>query len=40
MDFLKKQMGGFEFKEQKTKNGMRSMFRIPEAVTPKKEAVR
>jgi hypothetical protein len=40
LDFLKKQMGGFEFKEQKTKNGMRVMYRIPEAATPKKTASR
>ena len=40
LDFLKKQMGGFEFKEQKTKNGMRVMYRIPEAATPEKKASR
>lgn len=40
LDFLKKQMGGFEFKEQKTKNGMRVMYRIPEADTPEKKASR
>ena len=40
LDFLKKQMCGFEFKEQKTKNGMRVMYRVPETATPKMIASR
>jgi len=40
LDFLKKQMGGFEFQDQKTKNGMRVMYRIPEAAAPKKTSAR
>jgi len=40
LEFLKKQMGGIEFKEQKTKNGMRVMYKMPTDVISKKKAVR
>ena len=40
LEFLKKQMGGIEIKEQKTKNGIRLMYRMPEDASPDKNEVR
>jgi len=40
LEFLKKQLGGIEIKEQKTKNGTRLMYKMPKDVNSQKKAVR
>lgn len=40
LEFLRQQMVGVEVKEQKTKKGVRMMFRIPETAAPVKEETR